>query len=431
VKKESIIFILAVPLIAGILFFSVSAEPSSQEESRIFLSSPGGPNVTLSVNTTTACIGEYINVTINASDEDGVDRIKLYHNYTWNGHNCSGVQNCSHSWLITLNGSEFIYGWVNDTAGNSAWTEPNSISVTFEECVVTTTTTTTSTISTTSTTSTTSTMTIPTGPTEVSGIISADTTWTVAGSPYVVTGNILIENGVTLTIEPGVEIAFNAHTKGYGFGYYIQVDGTLNAQGTPESMITFTSNADTPSPGDWGGICISGSSTIINYSIIEYGGGNDWGSGCQDAMINAGSGSPKIANSYIQYSAFDAIRSTGSPEITGNIIRNNSDRDILDWGGSIISNNVINNRIYLLGSSTTIINNTIYGGIRCDYAGNILVSNNTFILRNSILVFDDCSPKIYNNNFFILTEYTSYYIQILDGSSADVNASNNYSLVFG
>ncbi len=30
------------------------------------------------------------------------------------------------------------------------------------------------------------------GPTEVSGIISTDTTWTAADSPYVVTGNTLV-----------------------------------------------------------------------------------------------------------------------------------------------------------------------------------------------------------------------------------------------
>ena len=48
------------------------------------------------------------------------------------------------------------------------------------------------------------------GPTYVSGIILSDTTWTVADSPYIVTGNILVKNGVTLTIEPDVAVKFNS-----------------------------------------------------------------------------------------------------------------------------------------------------------------------------------------------------------------------------
>lgn len=38
--------------------------------------------------------------------------------------------------------------------------------------------------------------------TNVSGVISSNTTWTLANSPYIVTGNILLNQNVTLTIEP-------------------------------------------------------------------------------------------------------------------------------------------------------------------------------------------------------------------------------------
>ncbi len=41
---------------------------------------------------------------------------------------------------------------------------------------------------------------------EVSGVITSDTTWTVANSPYVVTDSLDIQAGVTLTIEAGVEV---------------------------------------------------------------------------------------------------------------------------------------------------------------------------------------------------------------------------------
>jgi len=46
----------------------------------------------------------------------------------------------------------------------------------------------------------------------VSGAIRTNTTWTKAGSPYVVTGSVTVygdtTTGVTLTIEPGVEVRF-------------------------------------------------------------------------------------------------------------------------------------------------------------------------------------------------------------------------------
>ncbi|MGZ4056956.1 MAG: hypothetical protein ACXVPU_16770 [Bacteroidia bacterium] len=37
--------------------------------------------------------------------------------------------------------------------------------------------------------------------TTVSGFINSNTTWNVSGSPYIVTGNALLSNGYTLTIE--------------------------------------------------------------------------------------------------------------------------------------------------------------------------------------------------------------------------------------
>lgn len=74
-----------------------------------------------------------------------------------------------------------------------------------------------------------------TGPVKVSGIFSKDTTWTAANSPYIVIGDILIEENVNLTIEPGVTIKFDADK-------YIRVDGSFYAVGTESQIITFTSN---------------------------------------------------------------------------------------------------------------------------------------------------------------------------------------------
>jgi hypothetical protein len=45
--------------------------------------------------------------------------------------------------------------------------------------------------------------------TDVGGPIVSDTTWTLAGSPYVFTGPVTVQNGATLRIEAGVEVQFN------------------------------------------------------------------------------------------------------------------------------------------------------------------------------------------------------------------------------
>jgi hypothetical protein len=71
--------------------------------------------------------------------------------------------------------------------------------------------------------------------TKVGGIISSDTVWSSKNSPYIVAENILVDENVTLKIEPGTEIKFNQ-------GKYIQVMGYLEAQGTKESYIKFTRN---------------------------------------------------------------------------------------------------------------------------------------------------------------------------------------------
>ena len=98
--------------------------------------------------------------------------------------------------------------------------------------------------------------------TNVSGVISENTTWTRANSPYVLTGNILVSSGVTLVIEPGVTVKVNS-------GLYIKVEGILNAVGLSSSKIIFETNIVNPSDtsrNSWEGIQIrpTGGSLINN-----------------------------------------------------------------------------------------------------------------------------------------------------------------------
>jgi hypothetical protein len=78
--------------------------------------------------------------------------------------------------------------------------------------------------------------------TNVSGGIYQNTTWTQAGSPYFVTGSIVVFPGKTLTIEPGCEVRFTAdNTFNTGNFIYLEIRGTLIALGTDANKIKFTS----------------------------------------------------------------------------------------------------------------------------------------------------------------------------------------------
>src|SRR3954468_841738 len=71
--------------------------------------------------------------------------------------------------------------------------------------------------------------------TNVSGNIPGNTTWTKAGSPYILTGNVGVRTGYTLTIEPGVTIERDGD-------YQILINGAVQINGTPEDSIQFVTD---------------------------------------------------------------------------------------------------------------------------------------------------------------------------------------------
>jgi parallel beta-helix repeat protein len=100
------------------------------------------------------------------------------------------------------------------------------------------------------------------GQTNVSGVISANTTWTKANSPYNVTGNLLVNSGVTLTIDPGVEVRFEE-------AKYLKIEGTINAVGSQTDSIIFTSNLSSKTRGSWDKIWLKGTTSVYT-SNYEY-----------------------------------------------------------------------------------------------------------------------------------------------------------------
>jgi hypothetical protein len=72
--------------------------------------------------------------------------------------------------------------------------------------------------------------------TTISTDIVADTTWSSAGSPYLVTAPIRIANTATLTIQAGVDVVFSA-------GAGMRIEGGLQAQGTHSHQVRMIGNA--------------------------------------------------------------------------------------------------------------------------------------------------------------------------------------------
>ncbi len=92
--------------------------------------------------------------------------------------------------------------------------------------------------------------------TNVSGGIYNNVTWTLSGSPYIVTGNIVVFPGKTLTIEPGVEVRVQGNGYPNSMGISIEIRGMLVAVGTATAPITFKADGIVTDPYTWSGIYV-------------------------------------------------------------------------------------------------------------------------------------------------------------------------------
>lgn len=227
-------------------------------------------------------------------------------------------------------------------------------------------------------------------------------TWTLASSPYIIQGSIMIPNNSTLTIEPGVMVNFQGTFK-------LLVLGQLLSIGTAADTITFTA-ADTTN--GWRSIRFDGTpatndTSKIIYCKIQYGkatgvppdddGGAFYFNNFSKVLIsscnishcradNAGGGiycinsSPVIANNTISYNLGANVgggiccHSNSNPTISHNKISHNT---TFYNGGS---------GICCISGNPAIINNTITYNINLTYSGGGIWCNgsNAEITGNTI-----------------------------------------------
>jgi len=136
---------------------------------------------------------------------------------------------------------------------------------------------------------------------------------------YVVTNNVVVPEGITLTINPGAILKFAAAAGITVQAGTVQAPGTLNALGTLAQPITFTSlnddsvGGDTngdggstkPAPGDWVGLSISGLAAL-DHCNITYGGNTGSGVGASGVII-VEAATLNLSNSVVASALWDGL----------------------------------------------------------------------------------------------------------------------------
>jgi parallel beta-helix repeat protein len=255
--------------------------------------------------------------------------------------------------------------------------------------------------------------------TYVEGEIMQDTIWTLLDSPFVVSKNVTVSSNATLTIEPGVEVRF-------GGNFSIIVRGRLNASGTPDKMITFTSNKYNSTKADWGTIILLNRTiqSTLAYCSVEY----------ATNGITIRNASAEIQNCEITNNLQNGVTiENGTVEIMNNVISNNSQSGIYITGDNqiTIQNNTIRanaDGILLTGNLTSgvnitqnnVVSNTQSGiHLKADAYNNIVILDNILSTNNQgFYVSGEASTYITNNSIFNNTvgifyqkpaNYTTYW----------------------
>ncbi|MCK4653959.1 MAG: right-handed parallel beta-helix repeat-containing protein [Candidatus Cloacimonetes bacterium] len=220
-------------------------------------------------------------------------------------------------------------------------------------------------------------------------------TWDLAGSPYLIEGDIFIFLD-TLIIEPGVIVIFQDHYKlNVGLSGF---DGQLLAIGTEQDSILFTSvNPDI----GWGGIRFESElsyldSSRIKYSRIEYGKATGTGNDTKGGAIYCDSFSEveiaycNITNNYTEHNDGGVIYlENSSPNLHHLRIQNNENGGVFsnDHSASLSNSEILNNSEYgvfqLYQLEESIVDGHDNIGIRnTNYIKSCIIKNNSYGIRS-------------------------------------------------
>ncbi|MEJ5310631.1 MAG: right-handed parallel beta-helix repeat-containing protein [Anaerolineae bacterium] len=176
-----------------------------------------------------------------------------------------------------------------------------------------------------------------------SGTISADETWCLADSPHLMSANVTVAAGFTLTIEPGVTVQA-ANTA-------LIVQGHLQAAGDATQPITFTSQSDS-GPYEWSGITFDGGTGTLRHAIVRNSGTGSYGSPGYSAGIVA----LNVQTGTVTLEASQVITSAGGPNNNTGLYVMNSRVVVSDTRFSGIGDDPAQNDfpVYITGATSDV-----------------------------------------------------------------------------
>jgi len=144
--------------------------------------------------------------------------------------------------------------------------------------------------------------------------VEGDATW--AGVPYRFDGGNHRFTGGAVTVEPGAEFTF-----GEGARITVKSGGSLTAEGTGDSPITF--EGETATPGFWQGIRLRSNNpnNSLDNVVVRHGGASDWAN-----VYVEGGARATVTNSTFEQSATAGLVAEGDatlPEFAANEFREN------------------------------------------------------------------------------------------------------------
>jgi len=212
--------------------------------------------------------------------------------------------------------------------------------------------------------------------------IVTDTTWTKANSPYVFTEEVVVNEGVTLTIEPGVVVRFVQSYLG------LTIKGQLVSRGTEAERISFQASVlladssfirftDTSVDATYDDAGNYADGSIIQYSDIVYEELSDRGV----SIVSISNSSPCIDNCVITMTPADEaftsrrgiIVNEGSPRITNCILQ--------DCGITVYDSSFV-----------LIQGNTISGNRQAYHGGGVRAESSTVIIKNNTITNNQAGP---------------------------------------
>lgn len=236
--------------------------------------------------------------------------------------------------------------------------------------------------------------------TQVSGGIYSNTTWTLANSPYLMSGNIVVFPGATLTIQPGVEVRVKENGLS-GTPYYMEARGTINMVGQQGARIKFRADTALTTVGTWAGFKIKNSQGgVINYDYVSI--SNAVKCFDYDASIP---GLIDLHGSDFGYNYY-AI-TVGNQLIAQNCNFTKNDNAVYGWSNFTFKNCVFDGNSSALSlyasslnvNNCTFINNNLGILLNSTSVNGTLVKNTLF--ENNIVAFDNAVNGIIDSCAFI------------------------------